>query len=391
MSTAIGARSAASSLVTRSATAKVPVPEKAKANAVVAPTPAFVVSSKGAPEVSANYGPGGAGARPAPSSANQASALKPASVDPQSDGHLYATGDGPITVDIMNSDSGYENQIYWSSDNWATRHLVGTDNQVGSVTLGTFAKGTQIDFGIVNGVGQFMSAGGAAANFDNVDHVRSQSVGDGVQLGFEDLAGGGDLDFNDAIIHVHGATVQPPASNVTPDAVTPPAATHSPEPAKGTAPPKSAEPAKPATPAIPATPAKPAEPAKSAMPAIPATPAKPAEPAKSATPAIPATPAKPAEPAKSATPAIPAKPAEPAKSATPAIPATPATPAIPAKPSTPAVAAKSAEPAKPAQPATPAIQAKPAQPATTAAVTKALVTYLLPTPSANGNSHSVKV
>jgi len=107
-----------------------------------------------------------------------------------------------VIVDIKASDSGYENQIYWSSDNFVTRHYLGVDNHTASVNLGSFAAGTQIDFGIVNGNGQFFRTGGAGANADGLAHTRQTAVDGGLQIGFEDLYGGGDNDFNDAILQV---------------------------------------------------------------------------------------------------------------------------------------------------------------------------------------------
>lgn len=129
---------------------------------------------------------------------------------PKSEG--FVAGDGPVVVDIKASDSGYDNKIYYSTDNFATKTLVGIDNQVGSVNIGTFKPGTKIDFAIDNGQGQLFKAGGAALNADNFDHAKVTKTADGVNIGFEDLYGGGDRDFNDAIIQVRN-TPAPPKDN----------------------------------------------------------------------------------------------------------------------------------------------------------------------------------
>lgn len=124
----------------------------------------------------------------------------------------FVTNGGRVIMDIAASDSGYENQIYWSKDNFATRHLVGVDNHQASIDLGEFAAGTRIDFGIVNGANQFFRTGGSTANSDGVDHTRISSNAHGTQIGFEDLLGGGDRDFNDAIIQIRSATAVPAPS-----------------------------------------------------------------------------------------------------------------------------------------------------------------------------------
>lgn len=115
----------------------------------------------------------------------------------------FTADGGDVVVDIKASDSGYNNRIFYSTDNFKTKTYIGIDNQVGSVNLGSFKAGTKIEFGIDNGVGNTFTTGGAAANADKFDHTQvTQATGGGVRIGFEDLYGGGDRDFNDAIIEV---------------------------------------------------------------------------------------------------------------------------------------------------------------------------------------------
>jgi hypothetical protein len=128
----------------------------------------------------------------------------------------FVTKGGEVSVDILSSDSGYENKIYWSDDNFATRHYLGIDNQIGSVTLGAFAAGTRIEFGIENGVGQFFRAGPGSSNSDGFEHAQVTQTSVGMHVGFEDLWGGGDRDFNDVIISVREApTQQAPVKGAT--------------------------------------------------------------------------------------------------------------------------------------------------------------------------------
>jgi hypothetical protein len=115
----------------------------------------------------------------------------------------YTAGKDAVSITIEKSDSGYNNNIYYSTDNFATRHLVGIDNQTGTVNIGSFAPGTKIDFGIDNGQGDFFRTGATNANADNFKHTQTTAVASGGhQVGFEDLRNGGDRDFNDAIITV---------------------------------------------------------------------------------------------------------------------------------------------------------------------------------------------
>jgi hypothetical protein len=119
----------------------------------------------------------------------------------------FVADGGQIIVDIKNSDSGYDNKIYWSSDNFKTKNYLGIDNQTGTYNLGTFDKGTKIDFAIDNGNGGFYRTGTAADNPDNFVHAQVTTNSSGTQIGFEDLNGGGDNDFNDAIIQISSLAI----------------------------------------------------------------------------------------------------------------------------------------------------------------------------------------
>ena len=124
-------------------------------------------------------------------------------------------GKGAITVDVLASDSGYENKIYYSTDNFKTKHFIGTDNHLASVDIGKFAEGTKIDFGIDNGVGGFYRTGGAAANPDNFDHTQVVKTANAVNVSFEDFKNGGDRDFNDALIRVRSSAPATATANAS--------------------------------------------------------------------------------------------------------------------------------------------------------------------------------
>lgn len=146
-------------------------------------------------------------------STNAAKAQKTVAKDETPDsGDSFVAGKGDVIVDVKNSDSGYDNKIFWSTDNFKTKHYIGVDNNTDSVNIGKFAEGTKIDFGIENGEGQFFRTGSAANNSDNIKHATVTKTAEGTQYGFEDLNGGGDNDFNDAIFNVRNA----PAATDTP-------------------------------------------------------------------------------------------------------------------------------------------------------------------------------
>lgn len=133
----------------------------------------------------------------------------------------FVAGKGDVVVDVKASESGYDNRIFWSTDNFKTKNYIGTDNQTASVNLGKFKEGTKIQFGIDNGVGQFFKSGAASSNVDNIAHAKVTKTAEGTEFGFEDLAGGGDNDFNDAIINVRTvATAEKKPEISAPDVTT---------------------------------------------------------------------------------------------------------------------------------------------------------------------------
>ena len=194
-------------------------PSTAVAKAAAAPKPAATPAAI----VSIGKQPAAAPSTYTATAAKPAPAITSGASEAGATGAFYAGSDA-VVVDIKNSDSGYENKIYWSSDNWATRNYLGVDNHTGSVNLGTFAPGTKISFAIDNGNGDFFKTGAADSNTDNYQHARAQTSDSGLTIGFEDLRGGGDQDFNDAIISVRGLSLAQP----TPAARQAPAAGGSP-------------------------------------------------------------------------------------------------------------------------------------------------------------------
>lgn len=114
----------------------------------------------------------------------------------------FVASGGDVVVDVKSSDSGYQNKIYWSTDNFKTKNYIGVDNNQASVNIGSFAKGTKVEFGIENDAGQFFRTGDASTNIDQQVHAKVTTANNATEIGFEDLFGGGDNDFNDAIISV---------------------------------------------------------------------------------------------------------------------------------------------------------------------------------------------
>ena len=142
---------------------------------------------------------------------------------------LYATGD-EVWVKFVSYDAQYRNDLYFfayvgqstvDAQYLFTNHtaVAGSERQV----LGGFTAGQEIVFGIYvydQARGRYYTyySGGAGNNPDGVKHVQLWKIEDGkyaLRVGFEDLYGGGDKDYNDLIFEVSGVT-----NTVTPEPIT---------------------------------------------------------------------------------------------------------------------------------------------------------------------------
>jgi hypothetical protein len=136
---------------------------------------------------------------------------------------LYATG-GDVWVRFVGHTAGYSNDLYrvamigagpteFIFNNFATPQ--GTEKKLDS----TFTAGQEVIFGIfVNNTGNWFYTGPASRNPDKIDHLHLYGLtGDPkyqVTAGFEDLYGGGDMDYDDLVYDFGGVSITP---TVTPE------------------------------------------------------------------------------------------------------------------------------------------------------------------------------
>jgi len=122
-------------------------------------------------------------------------------------GSLLVAEDGYVSVTFLGSDAGYFNTLF----------LVGLDapdirlfdnsndsNDPSQIDLGWFSAGTELVFRLyVDDTGESFFTGDASRNPDDLAHASAITTFDQLTqtyvttVGFEDLLGGGDLDFND--------------------------------------------------------------------------------------------------------------------------------------------------------------------------------------------------
>lgn len=112
----------------------------------------------------------------------------------------------PITVTYVYSDTDYDDELWIDSP--TSRQLVRSwaDSPGLQYSLGPWGEGTELVFGLqVNDTGDHWQSGPGSRNSDGVVHGAVTYEGSCSWLvGFEDLNGGGDRDYNDVVFRVQG-------------------------------------------------------------------------------------------------------------------------------------------------------------------------------------------
>lgn len=112
-------------------------------------------------------------------------------------GNLSVQNDGDVIVTFGGSDAGYTSTLYLGET-----AIFSNQAAAGStVNLGNFAAGTELNFRLeVQNTGNVFFTGAGANNIDGIAHATVENIGTNLtQVGFEDLLGGGDKDYNDLV------------------------------------------------------------------------------------------------------------------------------------------------------------------------------------------------
>ena len=137
-----------------------------------------------------------------------------------------------VEVYFINEGATFRNQLFFTTDDNQTQEIIFDDvasdlaiiaeddgplSLGQGVNLGSFEGDTFLEFYIkadgANG-GNSIFRYNAEDSSDGIAHLLGYQVGDYVLLGFEDIGGGGDNDFNDVVFAVKGIVGEtiPPAS-----------------------------------------------------------------------------------------------------------------------------------------------------------------------------------
>jgi hypothetical protein len=122
-------------------------------------------------------------------------------------GQIFANG-GAVYATFTGSDAGYDNLLFLATTSSGTI-FEGHATVVGTTAfLGNFAAGTELEFALNNQQGNIWYTGSGSRNSDGLAHALVDGSTPGlVSVGFEDLNGGGDKDYNDLQFTVRNASV----------------------------------------------------------------------------------------------------------------------------------------------------------------------------------------
>ncbi len=119
---------------------------------------------------------------------------------------LFVQNDGDVHVTFKGSDAGYTSTLSFQGTNlFSNRDTTGV-----TINLGNFSAGTELNFQLlVHNTGNIFSTGMGTMNPDGIAHTLVSDMGNGLtQVGWEDLYGGGDLDYNDLVFDFSNVTTE---------------------------------------------------------------------------------------------------------------------------------------------------------------------------------------
>ena len=139
-------------------------------------------------------------------------------------GKLFVAEDGDVTATFLGSDASYFNTLYLISPGetfiFDKNSGSSSDESPDFLALGSFAAGTELLFRLDvdvqhdEHIDYKFYTGDGSNNPDALAHARAvTSLVDGMyvtEVGFEDLLGGGDLDYNDFMFSLNNV-VDPPS------------------------------------------------------------------------------------------------------------------------------------------------------------------------------------
>ena len=137
----------------------------------------------------------------------------PAQATPIVEQTLVATG-GDVVVTFVSNGAWYVSELYLDGPEGDAIFNSSTTAEGTSINLGSFDKDLELIFKLlVLQTGNLFYTGDAIRNVDGMVHAMVSKVAGQVLVGFEDIFGGGDLDYNDLVFAFTNVSVVAPGAS----------------------------------------------------------------------------------------------------------------------------------------------------------------------------------
>ena len=130
---------------------------------------------------------------------------------------LYAATTGEVILTFLSKAAAFSTDL---SLQGSPSTLLNNQTALAGSTysLGSFQAGAEIVFSyFISNTGDTFLSGAAIKNADNTAHTAYDQIGSNILVGFEDIAFGGDKDYNDLIFSVSNASIGKPLVSPVPE------------------------------------------------------------------------------------------------------------------------------------------------------------------------------
>jgi hypothetical protein len=122
------------------------------------------------------------------------------------EGERVIASGGAVEAEFQGGDAGFENIVSLVEPAEVRIGKLHTTTPGAVVSLGSFGEDDELVFQIATPEGNRFFTGPADRNPDGIPHARVVKLDNGeYHIGFEDIAGGGDGDFDDTCVVIRGA------------------------------------------------------------------------------------------------------------------------------------------------------------------------------------------
>ena len=121
--------------------------------------------------------------------------------DEDDGGQILTVESETVELLFVYAGAAYNNELSWDTAR-SGRSIFCLDERPGeTISLGSYGKATVLDFSLRTPQGDLWVTGDGTYNPDGLAHARLEQRDEHtVRLSFEDMAGGGDLDYEDCVV-----------------------------------------------------------------------------------------------------------------------------------------------------------------------------------------------